>query len=166
MVTEIQDALTQRYLQEVMPDFEICSRRAIECTLGLATRCPREFRLLPALFHQNSLTCNIHSGNDDFGVNLIVGVNQSDFHELLPQHSSEVELVDVVGEMANVIAGNFLSRGAFRERFGQMLPSPPFISFNESHPRKGWSLQGNVLLSSSKIFVGFLVHSSQKVSPI
>ncbi len=159
------EALVQKYLQEILPEFENCSRRAIESILDVPTRCPREFRISPNLFHPSSLACIIHSSNEAIDANLIVGVSRTDFSELLAAKQDVGELPDIIGETANVIAGNFISRGTYRERFGDMLLSPPLVSVNESSPRQAWSLQGIVMVKSAKLFVGFLVQSTQRNDP-
>lgn len=162
MAVEVSENQTQRHLLEILPDFEICSRRALEVILGMPTRCTRGFRILPGLNNQASLTCVILSENQTFQSALIIGMNKTDYPVLLPHLKSEEEMIDAVGEIANVIAGSFLGRPSFMSRFGAMLPSTPYFTFNESSLRKSWCIQGHIMMGSAKVFLGFTAQFIQK----
>ena len=162
---ELAGDLTQTYLREALPDFEVCSRRAVECILGMPTRCPMDFRLLPRLSNQASVICIIQSGNGRYAVSLSLGVNKTDYPELLPAKRDDDEVTDAIGEITNVIAGNFLGRPAFTHRFGAMLPSPPLFTLSGTSIQKGWCIQGLLVVNTAKIFLGFMIQATQKENP-
>jgi two-component system chemotaxis response regulator CheY len=85
--------------------------------LHAPTRCSRDFRLL-AEAPTVPLTCGIRSGNGLYDAALFVEVDRRDYSGLLPGKATDGEILDFIGEIANVMAGRFLGQRSFRKHFG------------------------------------------------
>ncbi|MEO7425467.1 MAG: hypothetical protein ABI036_09790 [Fibrobacteria bacterium] len=161
MVSPVNEELTESYLREVLADFEVCARRALERMLRAPTRCPRDFRYL-AEAPTIPLTCGIRTGNGLFEAALFLEVDRRDYAGLLPGVKIDGEILDTIGEIANVMAGSFLGQRSFKKHFGPMLPTPPVFSFQGSSLGKASCIQGVIVIGSAKLSAGFMVHSIQR----
>lgn len=161
MVHDLDATATEKNLRGILPDFEVCARRALERMMQAPTRCLRDFQLLkeaPAA----PLTCGILSGNGLFEAALYVEVEPGDYAMLLPGMLIDGEILDFIGEIANVMSGCFLRQHSFMEHFGPMKPTPPVFPFNGSCLGKASCIQGVIMVNSVKLSVGFMVHSAQR----
>ena len=161
MVPNLNETMTENNLLEILPDFEVCARRSLERMLQAPTRCSRDFRLLteaPTV----PLTCGIRSGNGSYEAVLFVEVDQRDYSGLLPGKVTDEDILDLIGEIANVMAGSFLGLLSFRKHFGPMKPTPPEFHFSGSDLGNASCIQGVIMINSAKLSAGFMVHSTQK----
>jgi hypothetical protein len=161
MVPDLNETMTDYNLLEILPDFEVCARRSLERMLHAPTRCSRDFRLL-AEAPTVPLTCCIRSGNGLYDAALFVEVDRRDYSGLLPGKATDGEILDFIGEIANVMAGRFLGQRSFRKHFGPMKPTPPVFYFSGSGLGKASCIQGVIMINSAKLSTGFMVHSTQK----
>lgn len=161
MGQHVNEEMTESYLRQILPDFEVCARRALERMLRAPTRCPRDFRFLseaPTV----PLTCGIRSSNGLFEAALFLEVDRRDYSGLLPGTKIDGEILDFIGEIANVMAGSFLGQHSFKKHFGPMQPTPPVFSFSGSSLGKASCIQGVIVINSAKMSAGFMVHSIQR----
>jgi hypothetical protein len=161
MLPNLNENMTENHLREILPDFEVCARRALERMMQAPTRCQRDFQLL-AEVPTVPLTCGIRSGNGLFEAALFLEVDRRDYSGLLPGKVIDGEILDFIGEIANVMAGSFLGQHSFKKHFGPMKPTPPVFSFSGSSLGKASCIQGVIMINSAKLSAGFMVHSIQK----
>lgn len=139
-------------LGDCLSDFEVCARRAVESIVGSPTLMCRRFstRLgaeeIPAL-------CTIRSGNGTFDVHLSMGLRSEEVAPFLGRIASSRRRLDMLGEVLNTLAGNFLGRDTFIAKCGEIAPSLPF--FGESDTIKGGSRVIEGVMQINSVHVRF-----------
>jgi|GEM_PF-6489095 len=151
-----------RFLRDAVPDFEVCTRRAIECILAIPTFMPKGFAVSRHTDSPTTFKCAVQAGNSRYSAALYLGFNQADLKELSPEESDIGIIMDIMGEIANVIAGSFLGRKSFQAPFGDMHLSPPrFFQERKAEP-ESWSIHGILKANGVRIFLDFMIKPGQK----
>jgi hypothetical protein len=87
----------------------------------------------------------------------MVGVDESAFADLFPEEPDPKIRKDAIGEIANVIAGLFVSDDEFISRFGWLRPSTPLFSEGLFTDRQDWSLKGCLEANGREIILQFSI---------
>ncbi len=156
------DSITQLFLKEILPDFEICARQVVERMLDLPTLARKNFKVASTMTNMASLYCIIECWNKDFSSTLSVGINKTDLSGLVPGVSSEEIALDALGEVTNVIAGRVMEIPGFEDHFGEMSMSPPLFSNGGVTSKKTCSIHGELAAKSSRLFLGFAITMNEK----
>jgi hypothetical protein len=154
--------VTHVFLEEILSDFEVCARRAVERVLDLPTLVQRDFKVAPAMTNMSSLCCIIECWNSEYSLTLSVGVNKTDLGGLVPGVDSEEMALDALGEVANVIAGRVMGIPGLEEHFGRMAMSPPLFSNGGVTSKKTCSIHGMLVAKAARLFLGLAVAVNEK----
>lgn len=150
------------FLEDILPDFEICARHAVERVLALPTFAPRNFKVSSSRAPVLPLGCFIECWNSDYSLILSVGMNKADLNGLLPAVSGEDLALDALGEVANVIAGRVLAIRRLEENFGRMAMSPPLFSNGGVATKKTCCIHGVLMAKSARMFLGLAIAPAGK----
>lgn len=156
------DPVTQVFLQEILPDFEVCARHAVERVLDLPTLAPSNFKVAPAMTNMSSLCCIVECWNSGYSMTLSVGINKTDLGILIRGVDNEEIALDALGEVANVIAGRVLGIPGLEAHFGRMAMSPPLFSNGGVTSKKACSIHGVLVAQSARLFLGFAIAVNEK----
>ncbi|MBW8886218.1 MAG: hypothetical protein JF616_00560 [Fibrobacteres bacterium] len=156
------DPVTQVFLREILPDFEVCARHAVERVLDLPTLAPRDFKVEPCMVNMSSLCCIIECWNGEYAMTLSLGINKTDLGCLVPGGSSEEIALDALGEVANVIAGRVLGIPGLEDHFGHMAMSPPLFSNGGVTSKRACAIQGVLVAKSTRLYLGFAITVNEK----
>lgn len=154
---------THEILQEILPDFEICARRAVEGVLGLPTFAPRGFRLGSSNTGMPPpCCCAIECWNGEYSLTLSVGIQKPDLDVLVPGAGGGEIVLDALGEVVNVLAGRLLGARRFVDGLGQVAMSPPLFSDCGIAAKVGCSMQGMLVARSTRLYFGFALVAKGK----
>jgi hypothetical protein len=156
------DPVTHLFLQEILPDFEVCARHAVEGVLDLPTLAPRDFALASSMTNASSLCCIIECWNSEYSLTLSVGINKTELGELIPGVKDEEIVLDALGEVANVIAGRAMGIRGLEDHFGRMAMSPPLFSNGGVTSKKACSIHGVLVAKSVRMFLGLAIAANGK----
>lgn len=162
MDIEKENKIAIAFLTDILPNFEVCARHAVEGVLDLHTKAPRGFKVVPAMTNSSSLCCIIQCWNADYSLTLSVGINKTDLEILIPGANSEDMAMDALGEVANVIAARVLAIPGFEEHFGHMAMSPPIFSSGGVTLKRACAIQGVLSVNSTRLFLGFSMTANDK----
>jgi len=156
------DPITHVFLKEILPDFEVCARHALERVLDVPTLAPRDFKVTPSMTNMSSLCCIIECWNSEYSLTLSVGINKTDLGGLVPGVSKEDIALDALGEVANVIAGRVMGIPGLEEHFGRMAMSPPLFSNGGVTSKRACAIHGVLMTKSARLFLGFAITVNEK----
>lgn len=156
------DPLTHVFLKEILPDFEVCSRHAVERVLDLPTLAPKDFKVGSSKTNMSSLCCIIECCNGEYSLILTVGIDKTDLGGLIPGVESEEIALDALGEVANVIASRVIGIPGFEDHFGRMAISPPLFSNGGATSKKAWAIHGVLVAKAARLFLGFEISANHK----
>ena len=156
------DPVTQVFLKEILPDFEVCARHAVERVLDLPTLALRDFKVEPCMTNLTSLCCIIECWNSEYSMTLSVGVNKTDLGGLVPGENSEEIALDALGEVANVITGRVLGIPGLEDHFGRMAMSPPLFSNGGVTSKRACAIHGVLVAKTTRLFLGFAITVNDK----
>lgn len=151
------DPATHVFLEDILPNFEICARHAVERVLDLPTLAPKDFQVLSFMTNKSSLCCIIECWNSEYSLTLSVGINKTDLGCLVPGVSNEDIALDALGEVANVIAGRTLGLPGLEGHFGAMAMSPPLFSNGGVTSKKACCIHGMLVAKAARLFLGFAI---------
>jgi hypothetical protein len=155
------DPLTHVFLKDILPDFEVCARHAVERVLDLPTLAPRDFKVESSMTNMSSLCCIVECWNGEYSLTLSVGINKTDLEGLVPGAGEEFAL-DALGEVANVIAGRMMGIPGFEHHFGRMAMSPPLFSNGGVTSKKACAIHGMLVARTARLFLGFAIAANDK----
>ena len=112
-------------VQDVVADFEVCARHAIECLLNRPTQLSKSFRIQAKFEAEPGIRCIIESGNESHLLVISLGLTESDLRTIFSDEEDEEMRLDAIGEMANILAGRLFRRPIFHSHFGCMCASVP-----------------------------------------
>jgi hypothetical protein len=138
-------------LTDCLSDFEVCARRAVECILRSPTRMIRLFRDSGRNLHGTLVRCSVKMGNEAYRIRISLSLKQEDLPALARWISDQEMRFDVVGEIVNTVAGNFLGRKSFVSRFGAASPSLPFFENGVKMEDEAQSIEGVMQINSVNI---------------
>lgn len=156
------DPITQVFLRDILPDFEVCARHAVERVLELPTMAPRDFKVESSMTNMSSLCCIVECWNSVYSMTLSVGVNKTDLGGLVPGENSEEIALDALGEVANVIAGRVLGIPGLEDHFGRMAMSPPLFSNGGVTSKRACTIHGVLVAKSARLYLGFAIAVNEK----
>jgi hypothetical protein len=156
------DPLTHVFLKDILPDFEVCARHAVERVLALPTLAPRDFKVESSMTNMSSLCCIIECWNGEYSLTLSVGINKTDLGGLISGEGSEEIALDALGEVANVIAGQVMGIPGFEDHFGRMAMSPPLFSNGGVTSKKACAIHGVLVAKTARLFLGFAIAANDK----
>lgn len=162
MGEDCADPVTHVFLKEILPDFEVCARHAVEGVLDLPTQAPRNFKVTPSMTNMSSLCCIVECWNSDYSMTFSVGINKTDLSGLIAGARDEELALDALGEVANVIAGRVLCIPGLEDHFGRMAMSPPLFSNGGVTSKKACSIHGVLVAHSARLFLGFAIAVNEK----
>ncbi|MEO6094388.1 MAG: hypothetical protein ABIW76_01470 [Fibrobacteria bacterium] len=158
-----KNTLTLECLQEILPDLEVCARRAVEGVLSLPTYAPRGFRWTPSKTGMSIPSCcTIHCWNTEYSLSLSVGIQGPDLEVLMPEVAGKETVLDALGEVVNVLAGRLLAAQRLVDGFGHMAMSPPLFSEGGSAANGGVYMQGMLVAKSTRVYFGFALTANGK----
>lgn len=156
------DPFTHIFLKDILPDFEVCARHAVERVLDLPTLAPRDFKVESSMINMSSLCCLVECWNTEYSLTLSVGINKTDLSCLVQGADDEEMALDALGEVANVTAGRVLGIPGLENHFGRMAMSPPLFSNGGVTSKKACSIHGVLVAQSARLFLGFAIAVNER----
>jgi hypothetical protein len=156
------DPVTHVFLKEILPDFEVCARHAVERILELPTLAPRNFQVEPSMTNMSSLCCIVECWNAEYSLTLSVGINKTDLGCLVRGSGDEDLALDALGEVANVIAGRALGIPGLEDHFGSMSMSPPLFSNGGVTTKRACSIHGVLVAQTARLYLGLAIAVNEK----
>lgn len=157
-----EKALHQEILQDMLPDFEVCARRAVEGVLGLPTFAPRGFRLATSRIGMSVPCCSIQCWNSEYTLNVSMGLHRPDLAGMVPGVGGSEVAIDAFGEVVNVLAGRLIGIRRLVEGFGNLAMSPPRFSDGSQWAPGNDCLHGMLVAKSTRLYFGLALSANGK----
>jgi hypothetical protein len=154
-----------RSLAECLSDFEVCARRAVESILRVPTRVRRGFVAVQAGKDRHPVLCSVRCENGDLSVCMSMGMSPGDLERLMESFPDPRRRLDIIGEIMNTLAGNFLGRQAFLSKYGEFTTSLP--QFGEKCDTSGEdeAIEGTMEILTAKVRFRLAVSATRVRQP-
>lgn len=145
--------------------FENVAIESLEALFGMEFNIKEPWGISERLKGKFDHIVSLGSGNDSYQSMIAIGISDENL-KAIPGLDESMDLLDILGEVANTYTGLLMDHEEITEYFGFLNQSVPQYTNEEMFFPKVWSVDGNVYFGDSEFYFGCAVRPVRTLFPM